>query len=99
MIRQVDATKTERPPPEFVGVRGGRKVIRWRILLVFTLTVSLMTGVGILIAWGLFRVFLGNAFPLFPVGLIGAIGPSLLAVSLRLFRTWRQPMDQLPKLD
>jgi len=55
--------------------------------------------VGILIAWGLFRVFLGNAFPLFPVGLIGAIGPSLLAVSLRLFRTWRQPMDQLPKLD
>ena len=82
-----------------VGVRDGRKVVCWRAVFTFTLAVATMTGVGILTAWVLFRIFIGQAFPLYPIGLLIALGPTILGVSLRLLREWRQPMDRLPRLD
>lgn len=85
--------------PVLVGVRDGRKVVCWRAVFTLTLLIAAMTGVGILTAWALFRIFLGRAFPLYPIGLLGAFGPAILGVSLRLLREWRQPMDRLPRLD
>lgn len=58
-----------------------------------------MTGAGIITAWVLFRIFLGQAFTFFPFALIGALGPAVLSVGIQLLRAWWRPLGPLPKLD
>ncbi len=89
----------QRQPLVLVGVRDGRKTVRWRAVIGHTLAIALITGVGIAIAWALLRIFLGPAFVFFPFALIVAIGPAVLSIGIQLLRAWRQPMSQLPKLD